>query len=217
VQLRDRAGSGRLPFQPIPASQQREALKILSDGMFSVDSFRFKPEFLASLPHSRLDYFDQLVQGAHVSNQPIVSPPQMVLNMQRGVLDHVMSDVTATRIVESRDMVKVSREAFQLSELYDTLQASIWSELKSGREITSMRRNLQREHLRRVAVMMLRPSGTMPADARSLMRLNAQSLTAQLRAAKSKPAYSKESRAHIAESLNTLEEALKAPMQRAGA
>jgi hypothetical protein len=217
VQLRDRAGSGRLPFQPIPASQQREALKILSDGMFSVDSFKFKPEFLASLPHSRLDYFDAMAQGANVSNQPIVSPPQMVLNMQRGVLDQVMSDVTATRIVESQGMVKVSKDAFQLSELYDTLQASIWSELKSGREITPMRRNLQREHLRRVAFMMVRASGGTPADARSLMRLNAQSLVAELRAAQSKPAFSKESRAHIAESLNTLEEAIKAPMQRAAA
>jgi hypothetical protein len=216
VQLRDRAGSGRLPFQPIPASQQREALKILSDGMFSFDSFKFKPEFLASLPHSRLDYFDQLVHGANVSNQPIVSPPQMVLTMQRGVLDQVMSDVTATRIVESQGMVKTPKDAFQLSELYDTLQASIWSELKSGREITPMRRNLQREHLRRVASMMLRSSGAMPADARSLMRLNAQQLAAELRAAQTKPAYSKESRAHIAESLNTLEESLKAPMQRVG-
>jgi hypothetical protein len=217
VQLRDRAGSGRLPFQPIPAGQQREALKILSDGMFAVDSFRFKPEFLASLPHSRLDYFDALASGANVTNQPIVSPPQMVLNMQRGVLDQVMSDVTATRIVESQGMVKNSRDAFQLSELYDTLQASIWSELKSGREITPMRRNLQREHLRRVAYTLLRFSAATPADARSLMRLNAHSLAAELRAAQSKPAYSKESRAHIAESLNTLEEALKAPMQRAGA
>jgi hypothetical protein len=217
VQVRDRAGSGRLPFQPIPASQQREALKILSDGMFSFDSFKFKPEFLASLPHSRLDYFDQLAQGGHVTNQPIVSPPQMVLTMQRGVLDQVMSDVTATRIVESQGMVKAPRDAFQLSELYDTLQASIWSELKSGREITPMRRNLQREHLRRVTSMMLRSSGSTPADARSLMRLNAQQLVAELRAAQTKLSYSKESRAHIAESLNTIEESLKATMQRAGA
>jgi hypothetical protein len=216
VQLRDRAGSGRLPFQPIPAGQQREALKILSDGMFSVDSFKFKPEFLASLPHSRLDYFDQLVQGANVTNDPLVSPPQMVLAMQRGVLDQVMSDVTATRIVESQGMVKVSRDAFQLSELYDTLQATIWSELKTGREITPMRRNLQRDHMRRVAGTLVRSPGNMPADARSLMRLNAHSLAAELRAAQAKPAFSKESRAHIAESLNTLEEALKAPMQRAG-
>ena len=61
-----------------------------------------------------------------------------------------------------------------------------------------------------------RPSATLPADAASLMRDNARSLAATLRAAQAKPGLSKETRAHYAESLNTLEEALKAPLQRAG-
>ena len=38
---------------------------------------------------------------------------------------------------------------------------------------------------------------------------------AELRAAQNRPGLSKEAHAHIADSLNTLEEALKAPMQRA--
>ncbi|QJR13665.1 zinc-dependent metalloprotease [Usitatibacter palustris] len=215
VQLRDRAGSGRLPFTPVPASQQREALKVLNDGLFSVDSFKFKPEFLASLPHSRLDYFDQLVRG-NITPQPMVSVPNTVLGLQRTALDQVMSDVVATRISDSQVISKDGTNAFRLSELYDSLQASIWSELKSGKEITPMRRNLQREHLRRVAGSLVRPAGSQPADARSLMRMNAQQLAAELRASQAKPAYSKETRAHLAESLNTLDEALKAPLQRAG-
>jgi hypothetical protein len=80
-----------------------------------------------------------------------------------------------------------------------------------------MRRNLQREHLRRVASMLLRPTGGLPADARSLMRVDAQDLVKELRAAQNKPALSREAKAHIAESLDTLTEALKAPMQRVGA
>jgi hypothetical protein len=48
------------------------------------------------------------------------------------------------------------------------------------------------------------------------MRMNAQALVADLKAAQAKPGYSKEAKAHIAESLDTLQEALKAPMQRAG-
>jgi hypothetical protein len=80
-----------------------------------------------------------------------------------------------------------------------------------------MRRNLQREHLRRVAGTLLRARARCRPTRAACMRLNAQSLAAELRAAQSKPAFSKESRAHIAESLNTLEESLKAPMQRAGA
>ncbi len=216
VQVRDRAGSGRLPFTPIGADEQREALKILSDGMFSVESFKFRPEFLASLPYSRLDYFDAMAHGANVSTQPMISLPSMILGMQRGVLDQVMSDVVAQRVIESQGLVQNPRDAFTLSELYDGLQGAIWSELKSGREITSMRRNLQREHLRRVANMLLRPSGTTPADARSLMRMNAQALLAQIRAAQKKPGFSKETKAHLAECISTLDEALKAPLQRLG-
>ncbi|APV48779.1 hypothetical protein BWI17_03225 [Betaproteobacteria bacterium GR16-43] len=215
VQVRDRAGSGRLPFTPVPATQQREALKLLNDGLFSVDSFTFKPEFLASLPHSRLDYFDQLQRG-EVTRQPMVSVPNTLLTLQRTVLDQVMSDVVATRIVESQSIAKKGEATFKLSELYDNLQGSVWSELKSGREVSPMRRNLQREHLRRVATAVTRPSAGQPADARALQRMNALQLAADLRVAQAKPGLSKETKAHYAESLNAIDEALKAQMQRAG-
>ncbi len=215
IQLRDRAGSGRLPFAPVPAAQQREALKLIAEGALAVDSFRFKPELLASVPHNRLDYFDDLVRG-QTNPQPMFSLSGTVLGMQRGVLDQVMSDAVAGRIVESQNLAANPKEAFRLSELYDTLQASIWSELKSGREVTPMRRNLQREHLKRVAGMLVKPSASLPADARSLVRMNAIALAAEIRASQSKPAFSKETRAHLSESLNSLEEALKAPLARAG-
>jgi hypothetical protein len=216
VQVRDRAGSGRMPYTPVPAAQQREALKILADGAFSVDSFKFKPEFLASLPPNRLDYYDALVHGDFNQAAPMISIPSTILNMQKSVLDQVMSDGVATRIIESQSISTKPKEVFQLSELYDTLHAAIWSELKSGREVTPMRRNLQREHLRRVANAVLRYSPTTPADARALHRVNAQALAAEIRSAQAKPGFSKETRAHLTEALNTLDEALKAPMMRVG-
>jgi hypothetical protein len=217
VQVRDRAGSGRLPYTPIPAPPQREAQKNIADGMFSVESFKFKPQFLASLPYSRLDYYDAVSKGANVTNQPMISLPSTVLSMQRQVLDQVMSDVVAERVIESQELVADPKQAFSLSELYDTLQDAIWSELKTGHEITPMRRNLQREHLRRMVNMLLHPSANTPADARSLVRMEAQQLAVEIRKVKSRPAYSKERRAHLAESLDTLEQALKAPLVRAAA
>ena len=176
-----------------------------------------QPGWPASLPHSRLDYFDQLSHGMAVPNQPMVNPQDMVLGMQRGVLDQVMSEATAARVLATQELVANPKDGFQLSELYDTLQASIWSELKSGREIAPMRRNLQREHLRRMVAILLRPTNGMPADARALMRLDAQELATQLKAAQRKPGLSKETKAHLAECLGTLEDALKAPLLRMGA
>ena len=52
-----------------------------------------------------------------------------------------------------------------------------------------------------------------PADAKSLMRANAQQLQQQIRSAIAKPA-TKVTRAHLSESLDMLTEALKAPLQR---
>ena len=75
--------------------------------------------------------------------------------------------------------------------------------------------NLQRNHLGRIANALVKPSATTPADARALQRENATQLAAQIRAALAKPGMSKEARAHLSESLNTLTEALKAPLTRA--
>ena len=109
----------------------------------------------------------------------------------------------------------IEKKALSLADLYETLQGSIWSDLKGTGDISLMRRNLQREHVRRVTFMLTRANGT-PADARALQRQNARVLVNQLRTAETRPGLSKEARAHLAESRNTLQEALQAPMQRVG-
>jgi hypothetical protein len=79
-----------------------------------------------------------------------------------------------------------------------------------------MRRNLQREHLQRVATALVRPPATLHPNARALMRENARLLVALLNEARAKPGLSKESRAHYADGANSLEQALKASLQRTG-
>jgi Met-zincin/Domain of unknown function (DUF5117) len=203
---RDRAGSGRALFEPMPAARQREALTLISNDFFQVDSFRFRPEFLG---HLALDQFDRPAN-------PDLSLSATVLTVQKVMLGEMMSDPVAMRLLGAPEKAPDASKLLRLSDLYDTLQASIWSELKSGRDITMIRRNLQREDLRIMTAMLLHPAPTTPADARSLMRMNAQELVAELKAAQGKGGYSKEAKAHIAEALDTLQEALKAPMQRAG-
>ena len=210
--LRDHAGTNRPVFEPTPAARQREALNLITDGLFKVDSFKFKPEFVSRIGVDflgrRLDF-----SGPPTSTEPNIST--RVLNVQKAVLDVVMSDGVAQRLLESQDKVADPSKLLKLSDVYDTLQNAIWSELKTGGDISSLRRNLQREHVKRVSAALLRPSGTSPADARSLQRENAVQLQSTLRGAMSRP-MSKEAKAHVAESFNILSEALKAPLQRAG-
>jgi hypothetical protein len=203
---RDRAGSGRALFEPTPAARQKEALTLITADFFQVDSFKFRPEFMGRLA---LDQFNR-------PQNPDISLSATVFVVQKAMLDEMMSDPVAKRLLDAPEKAPDASKVLRLSDLYDTLQASIWSELKSGRDITMIRRNLQREDLRIMTTMLLHPAPTTPPDARSLMRMNAQALVADLKSAQGKGGYSKEAKAHISESLDTLQEALKAPMQRAG-
>ena len=206
VYVRDYAGSTRASFTPVEPARQREALKLVTEGLFQPDSFRFKPEFLTRVAA------DPFESGAgERANFTLAS---RVLEVQTKTLDRLMSDAVAARLLDSSLKTGDARKALSLADLYDTLQGAIWSDLKGGGDITLMRRNLQREHVKRITAMLTRGSAAAPADARALQRENARALIASLKAAHSRPGLSKEARAHVADSLNTLEEALRAPMQR---
>jgi hypothetical protein len=213
--LRDHVGSPRAPLTPVDPAKQRAALKIIADGLFSADSFRFKPEFMRRVQVDWMDRNDRYELGLSTPDVDYSLNTQ-VLNAQRKVLGQLMSDSVAQRILDSEVKVDDPRKTLHLADVYDTLKASIWSELKTGREITPLRRNLQREHLTRVASALLRSSGSMPADARALLREEAKDLRREIAAAQSKPGYSKETRAHLDEALTQLDEALKAPIIRQG-
>jgi len=207
VYVRDYAGSTRASYTPVDPARQREALKLVTDGLFQADSFRFKPEFLSRLA---ADPFE-----VGIGEKGNFNLAQRVLAVQTQVLDRLMGDATASRLLDSSLKIGDARKALSVGDLYDTLQGAIWSDLKGAGDIPLMRRNLQREHVKRLAATLTRPSGNSPADARALQRENARVLVSQLRTAQSRPGLSKEARAHLADSLNTLEDALKAQMQRA--
>jgi hypothetical protein len=213
--LRDHAGSPRAPLTPIDPAKQRAALKIIADGLFSADSFRFKPEFMRRVQVDWLDRHDGYTLGLSTTDVDYSLGTQ-VLNAQRKVLNQLMSDTVAQRILDSEVKLDDPRKALHLADVYDTLQVSIWSELRTGRDISPLRRNLQREHVARLAGSLIRPAGSMPADARSLLREEAKSLRRDIAAAQARPGYSKEARAHLAEALTQLDEALRAPIVRQG-
>jgi hypothetical protein len=213
--LHDRAGSGRAPLNPVPAARQRAALRMLAAEVFSAESFRFPPDLLRRAGISDFDIINSRELGTPAPT-PDVAIDQQVLALQRVALDHLMSDTVAQRLLNNEAKTRDPREALRLSELYGTLHRAIWSELASGKDIDLVRRNLQREHASRVANVLLRPSASMPADARSQLRAEAQSLRAELAKALRGNGYSPEAKAHMAETISTLDEVLKAPLVRQG-
>jgi hypothetical protein len=210
--VRDFAGTTRLPLTPVPPAKQREALKIVATGIFSAESFRFKPEFMRSMG---IDYLDIGLGNTNRFN-PDFSLRARVLSVQVGMMNTMLSDAVIARIQDSESKVKSADQALTLPELFATLRGSIWSELATGGSIPAPRRDLQREHLRRIAGVLIRPSSA-SADAAALFREEAKTLSKEIKTAMVRGSNrDAQTRAHLIESAGILDEALKAPLVRQG-
>jgi hypothetical protein len=205
---RERAGSKVGVFEPVSAAKQKEALALITKDFFGTDSFKFKPEFIARLATDR---FERTMSDGSMQT----SVALLVAGVQKGILDHVYSPAVATRLAEVGMKVNDPKETLGLSDVYDTIQEAIWSEAKTGQETSLIRRNLQREQLRRMTDVLVKPTGPWPADARSIMRENARQLAGTLEKVLAKPSLSKTTRAHYADALDSLNVTLKASVQRA--
>jgi hypothetical protein len=205
--VRDLPGTTRrAAYMPVEPAKQREALQFLAGGIFNAESFRFKPEFVANLAPD----YNEWDRGGPLNI------PAAVLQIQTVAMDRLLSPGTASRLLDLPSYVPNAskRNIISLDEVYGTLQGAVWSELKSGKDIDRLRRNLQREHLKRVQTLLTRGSAALPPDALSLMRMQATGLQAQLKQASTNGRLSVESRAHLQDSLSQLTEALRASMIR---
>ena len=151
---------------PIRRERQREALKLLATGLFGFDSFRFKPEFMQRLVQDYLDRGDAFDVG--------LSPPGLDYSLpDPGARDPAAgaeaADERHRRAAHPRQPGEAravdtgirARRALRRAAARDLERA------QDGQDIDLFRRNLQREHANRVAGALVRPSGSMPADARA--------------------------------------------------
>ncbi len=223
ITRRARAGSGLPLVEPVPASQQRAALDFILAELFDSASFKFDPRILSRMGTDQVDRFNLLVNSGRASSIDY-SLPNAVLAAQRPVLDTLMSDGLASRLADAEAKVTDPKTLTSFADVQQRLGDAIWSELgaKGVRsiEIDSLRRNLQREHVRRLAGALLRPASTAAADVRPVMRQAALQLQSRLQAALNGAAGKGSSalvRAHLDDSLATLTEALRAPLVKQGA
>ncbi len=204
---RDRAGSGRPLFTPVEAARQREALKLLTTELFSPSSFAFEPQFMQRLG------VDRFARGSGTD----FSLPSAVLDIQRPVLDQLMSEAVALRLANAEAKTADPKSLLDFAEVQSMLTDAVWKELATGEDIGGLRRNLQREHLKRLAAAVVRPIPTVAADVRSVQRQQAEKLAARIaRALAVRGKRGAVAQAHLAESLATLREALAAPLYKIG-
>jgi hypothetical protein len=184
------------PVMPVPGDKQREALTFLTENVLSDKAFQFSPALLRRLTTEYWSHWgsDSMFLSSGV-DYPIYS---RVLALQRMVLNQCFSPSILSRIQNQELQSDPKSKPLKMEEIFSTLTESVWSELNGGSTCYStVRRNLQREHLRRLMTMVvgtrrssledvygyivfLGNSGTVPADARSLARMHLTDLSGRI-------------------------------------
>ena len=160
---RDHVGdpSGRVPFTPVPAAKQREALDFLRTYAFSDKAFQLPPGLQDRLAIERLPDLDFL----RYYSTPRLDFPwhDTVLSLQRAVLNRLYHPITLARIQDNELRFAANEKPFTMADMFKGLDSAIWSELDSGAtKVSSLRRNLQREHLKQLIRLALRPAPPAP-------------------------------------------------------
>ncbi len=189
------------PIVPVDGKRQREALEFLTEKILSDKAFHFSPKTLRRL--TRENWFHW---GSHsyFSSGDVGYPlHDHILGIQRIVLNHCFQSSVLRRLQNQRLLVE-GDDLLAIAEVFRTLSDSIWSELDVEKdnlpeefEISPIRRNLQREHIRKLSKILVGQrrnpfydfysyalfsgsSSSYPADARSLARLHLQELSEKI-------------------------------------
>ncbi|OGK10005.1 MAG: hypothetical protein A2Y63_02570 [Candidatus Riflebacteria bacterium RBG_13_59_9] len=201
---------GRLPFRPVPAAKQREAMNFLKQYIFGTDAFDFSPDLMNKLVAERYPDFAGMVYSRQRTDYPLHA---MILNIQRNALRYLYDPLILNRLLDLPLHCEDASEAFTIAELFQELRFAIWSEVYDQVNIDSFRRNLQREHLGILTAIAL---GMMdvPADATSLARADMVALRGCIAASLRKGGLDAATTAHLDECLARIDAALEASMLR---
>jgi hypothetical protein len=209
---RDHVGDpgNRVPFVPVSAAQQREALNLIRDNLFAPGAFKFSPQLLNKLTTER---FPDFANFASFEQRPDYPIHQQILSLQSAALNRLFHPIVMSRVLDNELRVAQPADALTLGTVFASIRDSIWAEAgEPSVNVNSFRRSLQREHLRRMIALVVREAAA-PEDARSLARHSLVLLRTRLRAAAPKAA-TVETRAHLNESIARIDEALAAQVQR---
>jgi len=181
----------RDPITPISGGRQREALKLLTESILSDKAFQFSPALLRKL------ITESWQEGPYVrfrgSDYPIY---RMILNIQEIALDQCLDSSVLQRIQNQELQSDPGSDPIKIAEVFRSLSDGIFTELGAPASggtpftISTIRRNLQREYVKRLSNMVLGPKndymygysyryiiffgdqGSAPPDAKNLARLH---------------------------------------------
>lgn len=151
------------PIEVVPAERQRAAMEFVIDNAFMDDAYGITPELLA---HASVDKWWDDYSG--IMADSALEIHDRVMGVQASAMTMLLNPQTIKRVYDYEMFVPADQDALTVAELMETVTGSVWSELEDGADgryttrkpmISSLRRNLQREHLDRLIDMSMDNGG----------------------------------------------------------
>lgn len=193
---RDRAFAGQegatMPFIPVEAEKQKEAMSNLSEHLFAPDAFYESHEVYNYLQIQRRGFnFFSSTEDPKIHDQ--------VLGMQINVLAHLLHPATMKRITDSRTY----GNSYSLADVVGELTSAVFDADASG-NVNTFRQNLQIEYVNRLIAVL--GSDDHDRIAKSSALYNLQNIRKMM---DSKRNVNTESRAHAAHVKLAIDKALE--------
>ncbi len=140
------------PIEVVAVDRQRAALKFVIDNTFVDDAFGLTPELLQHLNVEKwLDAGDRAFRDEE--SWPV---HDRIIGIQASALSMLLSPTTLRRVYDNEMRIPADQDAVTLPEVLTSITDSLWTELKDNPTkqhtarvpmVTSLRANLQREHV----------------------------------------------------------------------
>lgn len=146
----------RAPIENICSDQQRRALNFVIDSIFTDDAFGLNEELLSRMTVDK--WWDDGGMN-DIFQDPTWPVHDRIQGIQAAALTMVMNPTTLNRVYDNEFRIDNDDDAITLPEVLFTVSDAVWAELDqrpnrnyTARQpmISSLRRNLQSEHLQRL-------------------------------------------------------------------
>lgn len=202
--------NGRKPLEPVSAEMQRKALDfVLKNSMYD-EAFGLTPELLTHMTSSGWR------DGGFGTDEPTWPVHDRIMSIQASALSQLMNPTTLRRVYDNEFRVEADKDVLTLAELMEKITESVWSELDGIPEgefsirkpaISSLRRNLQTEHLERLFDLATESKGSSAAmkPIANLASMTLRDLHQQINKAAETKGLDPYSRAHLMDAGNRIQ------------
>ena len=158
---------GDNPFKIVPAEKQRDALNFILNRILAADAFNFDPDLLNKLAPGREWDFKGTVWRMSRIDFPIHDYIRWV---QSGAIYRLHHPRIFARVRDNELKFPKGESVYTLSEHFQKITTSLWSELEQNKNINSFRRDLQKSHVEVLSIILLNEKNYFHSDAVALAR-----------------------------------------------